>query len=604
MNTTYRVVIGGLQEGFSIDQVNRNLANLFKTTIDKLPDISGESNFIIKKNLDIETAKKYQSAIEKQGCKCSIEAESDIQLALDEFAEISPSKTVTDTANSKTTKFCYGCGFELPISAKFCRGCGSVQPKVVNNGNQSNKVVNQPVVEVSKQQPIQTHTSHTESRQSITEEVLKLSSANDNGLPHGEVIVEKSPKSKIIIASVVVIAIVGIYFGIQVKGKSPEKPESSIPAVVESPQTATPATVSQTVAPEQTDTVAGKFTIKFNEFREHKIILGDKQIDKCGDDSEYSDCDGTLFSMEKTFNVADKTVVVTTAYNGTSCPVIYQFYTISKDGSYQKLDNIGNCLGASYRGSLTQSGSKIILSLPTIEKNMTGTEVWTYEDGKITGPVKTIKPTFNVDPNKIQKIKATGDGAEVHNNVTGTIINYDDKENKISYYLFKFDKPVMIEDAYEYSKNNGDIVDELQISLGYSKNGPIVPQLGKGEFDISLSCGRALCLIDRIGAPTPTNTTESAIPKAFQGTWAEDAGCIQYKANGEFDPGAVITSDHINRYEHNCTLAKVTASTTNSFSGEFTCAQEGETMNENISLMLQPDGKLSGISNNPLPICK
>lgn len=56
MNTTYRVVIGGLKEGFSKDQVNANLANLFKTTVDKLPDISEGSNLVVKKSLDLTAA--------------------------------------------------------------------------------------------------------------------------------------------------------------------------------------------------------------------------------------------------------------------------------------------------------------------------------------------------------------------------------------------------------------------------------------------------------------------------------------------------------------------------------------------------------------------
>ena len=63
MNSTYRVVITGLSNGFTKDQVNNNLAVLLKTTADKLPDVFCQPPFAVKKNLDLDTAKKYQSGL-------------------------------------------------------------------------------------------------------------------------------------------------------------------------------------------------------------------------------------------------------------------------------------------------------------------------------------------------------------------------------------------------------------------------------------------------------------------------------------------------------------------------------------------------------------
>lgn len=140
MNATYRVVISGLQEGFSKDQVNNNLAGLFKTTVEKLPDIFGQSTYVVKKNLDLETAKKYQALIQKQGCGCLVESEAVVELTLDEASlpihnnadepHVQP-KTISETGFPEPSqheiehKFCHSCGIQLPITTKFCFSCGA-----------------------------------------------------------------------------------------------------------------------------------------------------------------------------------------------------------------------------------------------------------------------------------------------------------------------------------------------------------------------------------------------------------------------------------------------------------------------------------------------
>lgn len=70
----YRVLMTGeLKEGKSIDEVKTRLAKLFKTTAEKIEGILNRSNIVIKKDTDLETAKKYARAIESAGAACRID---------------------------------------------------------------------------------------------------------------------------------------------------------------------------------------------------------------------------------------------------------------------------------------------------------------------------------------------------------------------------------------------------------------------------------------------------------------------------------------------------------------------------------------------------
>ncbi len=70
----YRVLMTGeLKEGKSIDEVKARLAKLFKTTAEKIDGLLNRNNVVIKKDTDLETAKKYVRAIESAGAACRIE---------------------------------------------------------------------------------------------------------------------------------------------------------------------------------------------------------------------------------------------------------------------------------------------------------------------------------------------------------------------------------------------------------------------------------------------------------------------------------------------------------------------------------------------------
>jgi hypothetical protein len=66
------VVSGKLAPGATREQVQQNIAKLFKTTVDKLgPMFSGE-RVAVKKDLDPATAAKYQAALQQAGLMAEI----------------------------------------------------------------------------------------------------------------------------------------------------------------------------------------------------------------------------------------------------------------------------------------------------------------------------------------------------------------------------------------------------------------------------------------------------------------------------------------------------------------------------------------------------
>ena len=73
-DTRYRVLMTGeLAQGKSIDEVKPRLAKLFKTTPEKIDGLLKRNNVAIKKDADLETARKYVRAIEAAGAVCQLD---------------------------------------------------------------------------------------------------------------------------------------------------------------------------------------------------------------------------------------------------------------------------------------------------------------------------------------------------------------------------------------------------------------------------------------------------------------------------------------------------------------------------------------------------
>lgn len=610
MNNTYRVLITGLSDGFTESQVNKNLSVLFKVSADKLPNVFTQPAYIVKKNLDMDTAKKYQSLIQQQGCICVIESEQNINLTFDDLSESIPTKSnrnhndnkaVSEQINTNHREFkvCGVCNFQLPITAKFCRGCGSAQSTESKQVNQLKAETKQDKVELPNAETANqfgTATKETFRAKSLEDSPTRppLNSQQiNNATPF-----EKSPKFKVIALFIFVTVLAGIGFSIWKNNNSFNTSSSNAPETnqIQTPNIDNP---SLEYIDESTDTVAGKFVIRFYKDSNvnYKIFLNGKEIINCG--KQLCGSDFYSINVDKSFSINGKTVLlIGYGDGGNVCEGLFGFFTINPDGTYQSSDSdIGNCASLS-EGSVVQSGTKIILSLPTAENGRSYKEVWTYEDGKVTGPVTDQKSELNLQVKELETITS---GDDVHNIVSGEVINEND-----NYYLNLNNSKSIVNLTNDQREDarHGSIVDRLEILFRFTENMELAPKLGKGTYDISIKCGTGRCVILRIEPyKTPLDSTNNSISSQFQGVWADPKGCKNHKAGIEFDPGAEITSDHINRYEHSCALIKTVTSSATTFSGEFSCSQDGETTNENISLILQPDGKLAGVSSNLLPKC-
>ena len=104
MNTTYRVVIKGVKDGFIEEQVTVKLAALFKTTEEQVKKILVSGGVPVKKGIELQTAAKYQAAIEATGASVIVEPEAH------------------ETA---IATYCTKCGAEILPDVRFCRKCGA-----------------------------------------------------------------------------------------------------------------------------------------------------------------------------------------------------------------------------------------------------------------------------------------------------------------------------------------------------------------------------------------------------------------------------------------------------------------------------------------------
>jgi hypothetical protein len=113
----YRVLLQGVKPGFSKDDATSQIATLFKTSIDGASSILDKPGFIVKKGIDLQTATKYEAALGRCGCICSVEP------------EVLPSETLTLDipplgANSDLTD-CKACATRISILADKCPSCGA-----------------------------------------------------------------------------------------------------------------------------------------------------------------------------------------------------------------------------------------------------------------------------------------------------------------------------------------------------------------------------------------------------------------------------------------------------------------------------------------------
>jgi len=70
---TFQILVNGtLMEGAKTEQVKQNIAELFKTTLDKVEPMFSGRKLTVKKGLDRQTALKYKAAINKAGLAAAV----------------------------------------------------------------------------------------------------------------------------------------------------------------------------------------------------------------------------------------------------------------------------------------------------------------------------------------------------------------------------------------------------------------------------------------------------------------------------------------------------------------------------------------------------
>jgi capsular exopolysaccharide synthesis family protein len=118
----YKVVFeGGILDGFQDERVKRNLAHLFKTTIDEIERFFWGKRLVLKKAVDYKTAIKYFKAFKRAGVLCRVEG-----LATDSSQQARPmlEKEVAKPIEQNVAT-CPRCQSE-EVRAGHCVNCGMV----------------------------------------------------------------------------------------------------------------------------------------------------------------------------------------------------------------------------------------------------------------------------------------------------------------------------------------------------------------------------------------------------------------------------------------------------------------------------------------------
>ena len=110
---------GDIEIGFSVDEVKKNLALLFKGDQKKAALFFSGGKKIIKKGVDFQTAEKYQQKLKQVGAVCQIEA-------------LDPKDQTPKSLPSKETMACPKCGFEQEKKSE-CVRCGIIIEKFLEN---------------------------------------------------------------------------------------------------------------------------------------------------------------------------------------------------------------------------------------------------------------------------------------------------------------------------------------------------------------------------------------------------------------------------------------------------------------------------------------
>ena len=400
MNATYRVVIKGVKDGFTEEQVIVKLAGLFKTSEEQAKKILVSGNFPVKKGIDLQTATKYQAAVEATGASVVIEPEA----AIVTEAELPPKEIPAGT------KKCSRCGLELPDTAKFCRSCGVSQIESSSPVKNLEKVTLAKTI-IEAQQPavaIQSHSSanHTEP---------KAQFGADGRLPK-----TRASKKIWLAGGAVVITGMAIAAAILLPSKHPDpQPAPIVSNAPSQPPQAAPAKAASNI----TKTVAGDLSITnkngSDDTETKTITLAGKIV--------YDQSDSDL-GVEQAFSFTGKTVLLLSiSSGGSACPANYRFLTVRPNGEVTFTGEFGTC---SDTPKVSVNQEEITVALPDMRGR--GEEVWKYANNALSqikyadANAEAKAERITLDENQSATIKGvlaketairTGDGKRVEINV-------------------------------------------------------------------------------------------------------------------------------------------------------------------------------------------
>lgn len=160
-----------------------------------------------------------------------------------------------------------------------------------------------------------------------------------------------------------------------------------------------------------TNTVAGNLSIE--EEKDEDSI--DRHVYKLGEKRLLVSTFDYLSLNEKISSELETIIIA----NGSSGNAIEgsEVIAIAKDGSYHDLSNsFGSNSGETPK--VSTDGKKVTFEFETADKYVVGQDIWTYVHGVLTGPTKNIKPKYDFDVNKLQKLKVS-----VSQKIEGKIIS-------------------------------------------------------------------------------------------------------------------------------------------------------------------------------------
>ena len=123
---SYRVIIDGIQDGHTLEQVAARLAELFQRTVDQMHALLTAPRAIVKKQLDCGHALRFQAALQRAGCSAVIEPDHTDFSTLVLAHHVSPAPGIAINAPEAWHASMDGDTFELrdPVSGACLRAVG------------------------------------------------------------------------------------------------------------------------------------------------------------------------------------------------------------------------------------------------------------------------------------------------------------------------------------------------------------------------------------------------------------------------------------------------------------------------------------------------